>query len=199
MTTSTSIRLSKQIDFLLEIDSLKNVLRQNLLVDGSRRENTAEHSWHIAVLAIILHEYSDTETNLSRIIKMLLVHDLVEIYAGDSFAHDESQLADQRERELEAADKLFSILPEEQGKDLRAYWEEFDARKTADAKFANVVDRVLPFLQNLHTASGSWKKHSITREQEIKRMYPVAEGSKTLWEFVSQQIDKATEDGLLKA
>ena len=145
-------RLKKQLEFLVEIDKMKNVLRRTLIVDGSRRENDAEHSWHLAMLAMVLEEYSEREINISRVVRMCLVHDLVEVYAGDTFAYDEKGYEDKLARETAAADKLFSMLPTEQGEEFRALWREFDEAQTADAMYAAAMDRLQPMMNNFNCA-----------------------------------------------
>lgn len=201
MTSSgpNSERLSKQLGFIVEIDKVKRVLRRTLLMDSSRNENDAEHSWHLAVMAMLLHEHADAkDLDLTRVIKMVLVHDIVEIDAGDTFAYDPVAQKDQAEREHKAADRIFGMLPVEQGAEIRALWEEFEEGKTPEAKFAIALDRLQPFLHNYHTGGGTWKLHQITKPQVIKRAQPVAEASKQLWEYVQWMIDDAVRRGFLK-
>ena len=145
-------KLEKQLQFLIEVDKMKTILRQTLLVDKTRRENDAEHSWHFALMAIILYEYADQgKVSLYRVLKMALVHDLIEIYAGDTFAYDDAGNATKEQRETEAADKLFGILPSGQGEELRALWEEFDRMETPDAMYAAALDLLQPFINNYLT------------------------------------------------
>lgn len=192
-------RLNKQLEFIVEIDKAKRVLRRTLLMDGSRNENDAEHSWHLAVMAMLLHEHSDVkDLDLARVIKMVLVHDIVEIDAGDTFAYDPSAQKDQAERERRAADRIFGMLPAEQGAEIRALWEEFEEGKTPEAKFAIALDRLQPFLHNYHTCGGTWKLHQVTKPQVTKRAQPIAEASKSLWEYVQWMIDDAVQQGFLK-
>ena len=148
---SGKVRLDQQLKFPAEIDKMTSVLRRTVLIDQSRRENDAEHSWHIAVMALLFEEYAIEKVNVSRVALMCVVHDLVEIYAGDTFAYDPKGNEDKEEREAKAADKLFGQLPEEQGKMIRDLWEEFDAVETADAKYATCLDRLQPFLHNTLT------------------------------------------------
>jgi putative hydrolases of HD superfamily len=190
-------QLSQQIQFILEIDKLKLILRQTLLTDSSRRENTAEHSWHIAVMAIVLAEYAPPGTDIGRVIKMLLVHDLVEIDAGDTFCYDVQGYLSKAEREVEAANRLFGMLPTQQEQELRMLWDEFEEQNTQDAKFAAVLDRIQPFLHNQKTEGGTWKIHGISREQVMKRMAPVETGAPKLWAFVLQLIDDCVASGYL--
>jgi putative hydrolases of HD superfamily len=190
-------QLSQQIQFILEIDKLKLILRQTLLTDSSRRENTAEHSWHIAVMAIVLAEYAPPGTDIGRVIKMLLVHDLVEIDAGDTFCYDVQGYLSKAEREVEAANRLFGMLPTQQEQELRMLWDEFEEQSTQDAKFAAALDRIQPFLHNQKTEGGTWRIHGISREQVMKRMAPVETGAPKLWAFVLQLIDDCVASGYL--
>jgi putative hydrolases of HD superfamily len=191
-------QLSQQIQFILEIDKLKLILRQTLLTDSSRRENTAEHSWHIALMAIILAEYAPSGTDICRVIKMLLVHDLVEIDAGDTFCYDVQGYLSKAEREVEAANRLFAMLPTQQEQDLRMLWDEFEEQNTEEAKFAAALDRIQPFLHNHKTEGGTWRIHGISREQVMKRMAPVEIGAPKLWAFVLQLIDDSVAAGYLR-
>lgn len=195
--TKTSDRLARQIEFVLEIDKLKSVLRQTLLTDGSRRENSAEHSWHLALMALVLGEHADREVDLRRVVKMALVHDLVEIDAGDTFCYDEEGNAGREERERLAAKRIFGLLPEEQRSELEALWEEFEARETRDAKFAAALDRMQPLLANLATDGHSWKLHGITRDQVIRRTRAIGEASATLWDYMEARLERAVAEGLL--
>lgn len=197
-TTSQTHRLTQQIEFILEIDRLKNVLRQTLLTDGSRRENSAEHSWHIALMAIVLAEYAPAAADVLRAVKMLLIHDLVEIDAGDTFCYDVQGNQNKAEREAQAATRLFGLLPTEQGQELRQLWDEFEAQASATAQFAAALDRIQPFLHNRQTQGGTWRIHHITRDQVMKRMEPVATGTPELWDFVQQAIEDCVEAGYLK-
>lgn len=191
-------RLTQQIQFILEIDKLKHILRQTLLTDSSRRENTAEHSWHIAIMAIVLAEYAPPGTDIDRTIKMLLIHDLVEIDAGDTFCYDVQANLSKAEREIEAANRIFGLLPNDLGVELRAIWEEFELQNTPTSKFAAALDRIQPFLHNGETKGGTWRIHDISRTQVMKRMTPVEEGAPELWEYIQHLIDNFTRDGYLK-
>lgn len=198
MKTDNS-RLRKQIQFILEIDKLKKIVRQTLLTDQSRKENDAEHSWHIALMAVLLLEHAeDKRINVSRVVTMLLVHDLVEIDAGDTFCYDEAGNADKLEREIEAADRIFNLLPEDQAVYFRALWDEFEARQTAESRFAAAMDRLQPLLHNYHTKGGTWKEHKIHKDQVVKRNHPIAFGSATLWDYAADLIDDAVIKGYLK-
>jgi len=188
-------RLQKQLDFIAEVDKLKLILRRTLLVDGTRRENDAEHSWHLALAAIILQEYACESVNMERVLKMTIVHDLVEIYAGDTFAFDTEANKDKDERERLAADKLFSQLPTDLGTDIRNLWEEFDAMNTADSRFAASLDRLQPFLHNTLTGGHTWIKACASEQQVFTRMAPVKTGIPTLWPWVLQHIEQGIKEG----
>ncbi len=181
-------RLSRQAAFLTEADKLKTVLRRTLLTNGSRRENTAEHSWHIILTAMVLREYAAEPLNFERVLEMLTAHDLVEIDADDTFAYDVEAARTRVDRERRAADRLFAILPPDLGAKLRALWEEFEAHQTPEARFANAVDRFQPFLQNLATEGGTWRIYHPTREQVLRRMDPVRTALPALWPFVHAAI-----------
>ncbi|MBI3403903.1 MAG: HD domain-containing protein [Acidobacteria bacterium] len=183
-------RLEQQLAFLVEADKLKNVLRQTRLTSNERRENSAEHSWHLTLTAIVLREYAAEPIDLSRVLKMLIVHDVVEIDAGDTFAYDAAGNASKAERERVAADRLFGLLPTDLAKELRPLWEEFDANATPDACFANAVDRAQPFLQNLHTRGGTWRTHNLTYEQVLVRMDPIRTAMPALWPFIIENAKK---------
>lgn len=191
-------RLHQQIHFLKEIDDLKQILRQTVLIEGHRQENDAEHSWHLAMLVIILSEYAnDVSINLFRTLKMVLIHDLVEIDAGDTFCYDDQARIGKVEREREAAHRIFSILPDEMTKDYIDLWEEFEAMKTPEAQFAASVDRLQPLLLNLYSEGYAWKKHRIKKSQVIERNHHIAKGSKILWEFAQKLIDEAVNRGYI--
>ncbi|MEM1392881.1 MAG: HD domain-containing protein [Cyanobacteria bacterium P01_H01_bin.150] len=192
-------RLEQQLQFIIEIDKLKNVLRQTLLIDVSRRENSGEHSWHLAMMTIILAEYATEGTDLFRAMKMSLIHDLVEIDAGDTFCFDEKGYESKAEREIQAATRIFGILPEEQSKELRLLWDEFEVRETPTAKFAAALDRIQPFLHNRETEGGTWKIHNINQNQVMKRMTPVEEGTPELWDFILKEIENCIAAGYLKS
>ncbi|MBN3871085.1 MAG: HD domain-containing protein [Nostoc sp.] len=191
-------RLTQQIQFIIEIDRLKQVMRQTLLTDGSRRENSAEHSWHLAVMAIALAEYAPEGVDIFHAIKMLLIHDLVEIDAGDTFCYDVQGNESKAEREAQAALRLFGLLPADQGRELRLLWDEFEAGETPTAKFAVALDRIQPLLQNQQNGGGTLHIHSIRRDQVMKRLAPVETGAPELWPFVLQVIDGFVAAGYLK-
>jgi len=192
-----SDRLGRQIEFILEIDKLKQVFRQTYLLDESRKENDAEHSWHFAMLAVLLSEYANEPIDLLKVVKMALVHDLVEIDAGDTYLYDEAGHADKAEREQKAADRVFGLLPKDQGEELRALWDEFEAKETPEARFAGTIDRLQPLLHNLNTEGRAWHEHGIRADQVIKRTCVIADGSSDLWDYARKQIDLAVEKGHL--
>jgi 5'-deoxynucleotidase YfbR-like HD superfamily hydrolase len=191
-------RLEAQIRFILEIDKLKTVLRRTWILDRSRRENSAEHSWHLAVMAVLLAEYGPAGLDLQRVLKMVLIHDLVEIDAGDTFCYDQTALLDQTERERRAADRLFPLLPDDLAAELRALWEEFDARSSPEARFAAALDRLQPVLHNYTTGGGTWREHRVSRDQVLARNRPMGEGAPDLWEYARALIDDAAERGLIE-
>ena len=191
-------RLKQQIDFLMEIDKLKHVYRQNLVANGSRRENDVEHSWHLGVMAVILQEYAAEPVDMAKVMKMVLLHDLVEIDAGDTFAYDPEAGLDKEERETAAADRLYGMLPSDQGQELRTLWDEFEARETPEAKFAACLDRLQPLLNNYHTAGGTWQTHGVSSGQVRTRMEPGGEGAPCLGDVVERLIQEAIAQGILQ-
>lgn len=194
----TSTRLESQLAFVLEIDKLKRILRQTPITGPERRqENDAEHSWHLALMAPLLAEYSPEPVDLLRVVRMVLVHDLVEIDAGDTFAYDAAGYADKEERERKAAQRIFGLLPEDQRAAIWSLWEEFEAMATAESRFANALDRVQPLLLNYHTGGGSWAKHRVTRAQVFKRMEPVKHGAPALWPVIERIVEDAYRKGWL--
>lgn len=191
-------RLDQQLHFLMEIDRLKQVERQTAIIGGSRRENTAEHSWHLAMYALILHEWSDADVDIAHVLALCLVHDIVEIDAGDTFAYDVAANADKDERERAAAERLFGLLPSDQGERLRALWEEYEARETPESRFANAVDRMQPAMLNHHAHDASpWKRHGVTVPQAVRRLSPIGDGSTALWERTQSIIAEAAHRGNL--
>jgi len=195
----THTRLEQQISFLLEIDRLKQVLRRSYLVGASRRENSAEHSWHVAVMALLLAEYSTESIDLARVVRMLLVHDVVEVDAGDTYVYDEAAVAGRADRERRAAVRLFGLLPADQAAELGALWEEFEAKATPEARFATALDRLMPVLHNLETEGRSWREHGITADRVIARNRGMAEGAPALWEYARARIAEAVAMGHLAA
>jgi putative hydrolase of HD superfamily len=190
-------RLMKDIEFIAEIDKMKSILRQTTLMDKSKRENDAEHSWHISVMAMVLSEYANEEVDTYKVIKMLLIHDLVEIYAGDTFCYDKVGNEDKKERELKAAEKIFGMLGEEKGKEFRELWDEFEEMKTKEALFAASMDRLQPMLSNYYSGGGTWEKFNVQKKDIYKRISPVKESSEELWKFVEYMIEDAFEKGYI--
>ncbi len=183
-------RLKKQLDFVLEIDKVKNIYRQTYLADGNRKENDAEHSWHLALMAVLLSEYSNEPVDLSRVVPMVLAHDLVEIDAGDTYAYDAAGAATKEGRETKAADRIYGLLPEDQGKWLRELWDEFEACETPEAKFAHVLDNCQPLFLNDASDGRSWTEHGVKKSQIYKRNRRTGEGSREIWEYMQELIDK---------
>ncbi len=184
-------RLAQQLRFLLEIDQLKEIRRQNYTLVGRRQETDAEHAWHVTIMAVLLAEHANTPVDLLRVVKMLLIHDLVEIDAGDTFAYDTAGAATQHEREARAADRLFPLLPTDQAAEYRALWDEFEARTTAEAKYAHAMDRVLPIFLNSATEGAAWRKHGVTADRVHARNRHAAEGCAALWAEAEQEIARA--------
>jgi len=191
-------RFQRQLAFIVEIDKLKTVLRRSMLTDLSRRENSAEHSWHLTLMAVLLHEHAEQPVDLMRVMKMLLVHDIVEIDAGDTFAYDVAGRVDKEERERRAADRLFSLLPEDHAVELRACWDEFEENRSPEARFANALDRLQPLLQNLHTKGGTWRSHGVTLEQVIERMQPIQNACPSLWPWVEHSLSTVWVNGKVR-
>ncbi len=190
--------LNQQFAFLREIDQLKNVIRKSPLLDGSRKENSAEHSWHLAMYALVLHEYAVESVNLERVIQMLLIHDIVEVDVGDMPIHDATSGASQTELEGIAATRLFGMIQDEQGSELLALWHEFELAESSDARFAKALDRVQPLLANVSTGGGTWTESDVTLDQVFERYGPIiARGSPTLWNACQALVREhfATIDG----
>jgi putative hydrolase of HD superfamily len=190
-------RFERQIRFVLEIDKLKTIVRRTYLLNSDRSENTAEHSWHLAMMAILLAEHANEPVDVARVVKMVLIHDIVEIDAGDTYFYDSAAELDKAERERAAADRIFGILPRDQAQELRELWEEFEARRTPEARFALALDRFIPQLHNYHTLGRSWAEHGITAEQVLERNACMAEGSAKLWECARSLLDDAIAKGFL--
>ena len=191
-------RLKKQMDFLLEADKLKFITRQTYLSDGKRKENDGEHSWHLALMAVLLSEYSNEKVDLVKVITMVLIHDIVEIDAGDTYAYDAVGNQSKREREVKAADRIFNILPEDQAKKFRQLWEEFEAYETPEAKFAHVCDNVQPLMLNDATDGLAWREHDVKKSQVLRRNSRTGEGSQVMMEYINKILDKNVESGNLK-
>ena len=194
----SSDRLARQIRFIEEVDGLKEILRQTVCIRSRRRENDAEHSWHLCLLAIVLAEHADApKLDLLRVIKMLVVHDLVEIDAGDTFAYDAAGMKDQHAREVVAAERIFGLLPAEQAVEFRGYWDEFEEKRTPEARFAHALDRFQPMLLNCNTEGASWKSHGITQDRVLERNSGILGGSRALWEYAVKMVQKAVDAGHL--
>jgi len=192
-------RLQQQVRFIAEVDALKNIFRQTLVVNTGRQENDAEHSWHLCLVAIILAEHANVPNlNLLRVLKMLIIHDLVEIDAGDTFAYDTARMADQHEREARAADRIFGLLPADQAQEIRGLWDEFEERITPESKFAAAVDRFQPMLLNCLTEGAAWRKHGVTSDRVIARNRHIADGSTALWEYAAKMIQDCVQQGHLQ-
>ena len=192
-------RLEKQLMFLREMDKAKSVIRNTLLLDSSRRENDAEHSWHMVVCAMLFTEYlNEPLTDMVRFFKMVLIHDAVEIYAGDTFAFASAdELSSQHDRELVAADKLFPILPEDQANEFRSLWDEFEEQITPEAKCARMVDTFMPVYHNYMTKGAKWRELGATKEKVLKRCENIRNGSDVLYDFICKIIEDAVEKGYL--
>ncbi len=191
-------RLDRQLGFIIEMDKLKTVRRRTLLTDGSRWENSAEHSWHLALTALVLAEYADDAPDMTRVIELLLVHDVVEIDADDTFCYDEAAVAGQAEREQAAANRLFDALPEDQAARFHELWNEFESGQTPESRFARALDRLQPLLQNLATNGRSWREHGVKKEQVIQRTAETARASDRLHRRIQSLIDEAEARGYLQ-
>jgi len=189
--------LSQQLAFILEVEKLKTILRRTLLLDRSRVENDAEHTWQLALMAMVLSDYSGEPVDLHRVIKMLLIHDIVEIDAGDTFAYDAAAARDQAERELRAAGRIFAILPPEQAVEFRALWDEFEAKATPESRFANAMDRLQPLLHNFFTDGGTWRANTVTAADVRRRMAPIAKASSELGDLAERLIVTAIDKGFI--
>ncbi|NBQ57037.1 MAG: HD domain-containing protein [Opitutaceae bacterium] len=200
MSAAPLERLSRQIAFIVEVDQLKNIFRQTVNTVSGRAENDAEHSWALCLLVITLAEHANVpHLDVLSALKMVIIHDLVEIDAGDTFAYDTKNMADQHARECLAADRIFGLLPPSQSSEFRALWDEFEARQTPEAKFAAAVDRFHPMLLNCSTEGAAWKKHGITSERVLARNAHIAEGSTDLWAYAQAMVSRAVNDGHLSA
>ncbi|KGR33978.1 hydrolase [Vibrio campbellii] len=193
-------RLEKQLALLIELDQLKSVLRRTRVKSADRRlENSGEHSWHVALMAVLMQEHANAPIDIARVMKMLLIHDVVEIDAGDTFVYDVAASKEQEEKELKAAERLFGMLPSDQGDELFALWKEFEEAQSDDAKYAKALDRLIPMLLNYHNDGQSWKEHGVTREQALTINKRIEFGSVTLWDKAKELIEEATEKGWLKS
>ena len=192
-------RLEKQFDFFREIDKEKFIGRQTYLTDGERKENDAEHAWHMAIMTVLLAEYANEKVDVLKTVMMLLIHDLVEIDAGDTYAYDEEGKKTQREREEKAAKRIFGLLPEEQGEKLMALWEEFEAYETPEANFAHTMDNIQPVMLNDATDGKAWKEHQVRLSQFMGRQEDTPKGSETLWRYEWEKLVKPfLENGTIR-
>ncbi len=193
-------RLEKQLALVIELDKLKSILRRTRVKSAEGRlENSGEHSWHVALMAILMEEHANAPVDICRVMKMLLIHDVVEIDAGDTFVYDIAASQEQAEKEIRAAERLFGMLPSDQEQELLALWHEFEAAQTDDAKYAKALDRLIPMLLNYHNNGQSWKEHGVSREQALTINKRIEFGSVTLWDKAKELIEEATEKGWLKS
>ena len=191
-------RLQQQIQFLVEIDKLKQIFRQSSLMDGSRLENDAEHSWHFAMMALILAEHAKEPIDISRVLRMALIHDIVEVDAGDSFVYDDAAMATKVARELAAAERLFNILPPDQAREIRALWDEFEEGETPEARYANAIDRLCGLLSNYQAGGGGWTRHNVSATRIRQRNQHIQDGAPALWDLAQEFIQDALEQGWIK-
>ncbi|MEW2574959.1 HD domain-containing protein [Streptomyces syringium] len=194
---STPDRLRRQIDFIIEVDRLKNVFRQSPLLATQRKENDAEHSWHLALMALVLAEYADEPIDVGRVLALVVLHDLVEIYAGDTFTYDAAATADQELREQQAAERLFALLPPDQGSRFRSLWDEFEARHTPEARFAKAMDRLQPLLLNYGNRGGTWRTPGVTEDDVLSRKSVIEDASADLWRYAQSLIRAGAANGWL--
>lgn len=188
-------RIDKQFEFIREIDKEKEITRHTFLADASRRENDAEHAWHMAIMTILLREYANEEIDVLKTITMLLIHDIVEIDAGDTYAYDEKGKENQAEREEKAANRIFNMLPEDQAEKMIALWHEFEAQKTPEAKFARCMDNIQPMMLNDASNGLAWEENQVKISQILKRNERTAEGSKVLWDYMKHILQKNMDEG----
>jgi len=198
MENAAAARLAQQIRFILEVDRLKEIFRQTLVTHSRRHENDAEHSWHLCLMVLVLAEHAnDRDLDVLRVLKMLLLHDLVEIDAGDTFAYDEQGRADQHARECRAAERIFGLLPPDQAEEFRSLWDEFEARETPEARFAAAMDRFQPMLLNCATEGAAWRKHGVTSDRVVARNRHIADGAEAVWTHAAEMIRQAVARGHL--
>ncbi len=191
-------RLKKQIAFIAEADKLKHVFRKTYLMDNSRHENDAEHSWHLSLMALLLSEHAAGVVDLFRVVQMVLIHDIVEIDAGDTFCYDDEGQKGRVAKETKAAERLFALLPDDQAQTIRMLWDEFEQRTTPEARFAAALDRLQPLLHNYYTGGYAWKENRVTSSMVLERNRHICEGSPALWEFAERLIKDAVAKGYLK-
>ena len=194
----TPDQLLKQINFIKEIDKIKYIQRKTKLFHSDRPENDAEHSWHLAMMTIVLAEHSDVPVDVLKVLKMVLIHDIVEIDAGDTFIYDTQKSHSNTENELIAAKRIFGLLPDEQAEELIAIWQEFEAGETPDARFAKAMDRIEPLLQNTSNNGGTWREFDVDYSKVFEKKKVIAQGSTTLWKFAENLLNESVEKGILK-
>lgn len=192
-------RLAQQLQFIMEIDKLKQIVRQTKIMGGSRAENSAEHSWQLAIMAMVLAEHANEPVDPVHVVKMVLIHDLIEIDAGDTWSFDSQGYLDKEEREQKAADRIFSLLPADQGAQLRALWDEFEAMQTPESRFANALDRLMPMLHNFHNEGGTWRRAGVTMEKVLARQSAISRGSKALADYSLELLERARKLGIAPA
>lgn len=190
--------LLKQIEFIKEIDKLKYIQRKTKLINSDRNENDAEHSWHLAVMAIVLAEHSNVPVDILKVVKMVLIHDIVEIDAGDTFIYDTQKAHTNTDEERLAANRIFGMLPKDQAEELIAIWEEFEAGITAESKFARAMDRLEPLLQNTSNNGGTWQEFGVTFDKVHHKKSVIKEGSTAIWDFAEALIEESVVKGILK-
>lgn len=191
-------RIQQQMAFILEADKLKQILRQTPITEKSRQENSAEHSWHVALMAILLLEYAkNPQIDVLQIVKMLLIHDIVEIDAGDTFCYDDQARQNQHYRELKAAKRIFNLLPSDQAAKMQALWDEYETRQTINAQYANALDRLQPILINFFTDGEAWQRHDVKRHQVVARNRWIKDGAPQLWNYAKSLIEDAVQRGFL--
>ncbi len=191
-------KLRKQMDFIIEIDKMKNIYRQTLVLNEDRAENDAEHSWHLAMMVMLLSEYANEPIDVLHTVKMVLIHDIVEVDAGDTYCYDKEGYKDKAEREEKAAQRLFGMLPEEQRNELYGLWREFEEFKTPESKFANAVDRCQPMTLNYKKGGISWKKHGIKSSQVYERNKNIGQGSELIWQYMQEVLKDAEDKGMFE-
>ncbi len=191
-------RLKKQIEFIVETDKLKNIYRQTYVINEDRKENDSEHSWHLALMAFILAEHSNVEIDVLKTIKMVLIHDIVEIDAGDTYCYDKEGYKDKAEREGKAAERIFGILPDDQRDEMFSLWQEFEAMNTPESKFAAALDRVQPLTLNYRKGGVSWKEHKVTKDMVLERNSHIADGSDEIWKYAEEIINDAELRGFFR-
>jgi len=197
--TDIADRLARQIAFLVECDKLKEIFRQTVNTQSRRQENDAEHSWALCLFVITLAEHANEPVDVLRVLRMVLIHDIVEIDAGDSFIYDAALTATQHDREAEAADRLFGLLPADQAAEFRGLWDEFEAKATRESKFANAIDRFQPLLLNCLTGGKSWRQHGVTRNMVEDKNGRIAHGSQIIWDHAKNLLDRAMAEGILRS